>query len=73
MTFGSLIKSCRENRGWSLRTVAEKMNNTVTFTTVEAWEKGKHQPRLNHAADLARIYNISLDTVMGLNNGTAAS
>ena len=68
-TFGPLIKSCRVNRGWTYRKAALEASRTgvtMTYNTIRQYEEQEHIPRLDKAAALARVYGISLDTLMGL-------
>ena len=64
-SFGPDIRAARLARGWSLRTVAN-LAGGMAFTSVEDFEKGTHQPRLDKAIRIAKVLGLSIDKMAGL-------
>ena len=58
----NLIK-LRKKQGYSQQDVAELLS--VTRQTISNWECDKASPALNQAAELAKIYHVSLDDIAG--------
>jgi len=51
--FPSLVKEIRVARGLTQEQLARELN--VTFSTVNCWENGRHQPIRAHASMLLRV------------------
>lgn len=57
------IKELREKGGLTLRQVAKSMN--VSAATVLNWENGIHEPSIAELIQLADLFQVSLDTLVG--------
>lgn len=53
------LRSARVNAKKTVKEVAEKLQ--VTTQTVYNWEQGITQPKMQHAQQLAELYNIRVD------------
>ena len=75
--FRERIKQEREQRGWSQAALAEKLkgNGLKGFyaTTVAKVESGERAVRIDEAAALADLFDVSVDALMGRNPGGQTS
>jgi putative transcriptional regulator len=55
------IKVLRAERDWSQQVVADKLN--VSRQTVNAIERGKYDPSLPLAFDLAQLFNCTIEDI----------
>lgn len=62
------IKQLRENAGYSQSVLAKKLN--VTRSAVNAWEMGLSVPTTQYVADMARLFRVSADYLLGLSTET---
>lgn len=60
---GSRLADLRKRNGYSQETLAEKMG--VSRQAVSKWERGESNPDTDTLIDLARLYSVSLDTLVG--------
>lgn len=60
---GEKLMILRKKFGYSQQDVADKLS--VTRQTISNWECGQGAPALDKAAELAKIYQISLDDLAG--------
>lgn len=60
---GEKLVSLRKKYGFSQQELADKLS--VTRQTISNWECGQGAPALDKAAELAKIYHISLDDLVG--------
>lgn len=60
---GEKLTALRKRCGYSQQELAEKLS--VTRQTISNWECGQGAPALDKAAELAKIYQISLDDLVG--------
>ena len=58
------IKEARELAGLSQKELAEKIG--VAPNTFHGYESGKHDPKSNLLADIARVCGVSVDFLLGL-------
>lgn len=58
------LVALRKKQGYSQQEIAERLS--VTRQTISNWECGQGAPALDKAAELAAIYQISLDELAGL-------
>ena len=58
------LVAIRKKQGYSQQEIADRLS--VTRQTISNWECGQGAPALDKAADLAAIYQISLDELAGL-------
>ena len=62
------IKQLRENAGFSQAVLAKKLN--VTRSAVNAWEMGLSVPTTQYVVDMAKLFRVSTDYLLGLSNET---
>lgn len=60
------IKSLRETNKWTQTQLAKKLN--ITRASVNAWEMGISNPSTEYIVELAKIFDVSADYLLGLNN-----
>ncbi len=58
------IRELRESEGLSQTQLAELLG--VHMNTVGNWEDGTSEPRSSNLADMASLFNCSVEHVMGL-------
>ena len=63
MTLGELIKKARQNAGYTQRELAEKAN--VATVTLQQYERGVRQPRLEQLHRIADALNVSVAYLEG--------
>lgn len=61
---GETIKRLREDAGFSQSALAKKLN--VTRSAVNAWEMGLSAPTTQYVVDMARLFRVSSDYLLGL-------
>lgn len=64
------LMALRKKSGFSQQELADKLS--VTRQTISNWECGQGAPALDKAAELAAIYGISLDDLIGNQVGIVA-
>ncbi|MBQ9490049.1 MAG: helix-turn-helix transcriptional regulator [Lachnospiraceae bacterium] len=57
------IRKYRKDRGMTQEDLAEKLN--LTLGTISKWERGSSEPELSYLMQLAQIFHISLDALIG--------
>lgn len=60
---GEKLITLRKKHGYSQQELADKLS--VTRQTISNWECGQGAPALDKAAELARIYHLSIDDLVG--------
>lgn len=63
------IKELRERSGLSQSALAKKVG--VTRSAVNAWEMGLSIPTTQYVAELAQLFRVSADYMLGLDNTEA--
>ena len=63
------IKELRERAGLSQTALAKKVG--VTRSAVNAWEMGLSIPTTQYVAELAQLFHVSADFMLGLDNTEA--
>lgn len=63
---GQRIQELRGGRGWSQVEVARRLG--VTKQTVSNWENGNIQPSVDMLVRLAKLFQVSADYLLGLDN-----
>ena len=63
-TFGKALKELRESNSLSQRKLGEDLG--VCNQTVSFWESGQREPDLDMIVAIAKYFNISIDTLLGL-------
>ena len=65
-TFCKRIKELRLEHGFTQKELAEKLS--TTNSAVCDWEKGRTQPDLAMLADIAKLFDVSSDYLLGLSD-----
>lgn len=55
------IQELREEREWTQVDLATKVG--VSVGTVYNWERGKYEPRVTQFRQIAKIFEVSMDTI----------
>ena len=58
------IKALREVRGWTQAELARRMN--MTRNGINSWEQGLSMPSPQSLVDLARLFSVSTDYLLGV-------
>lgn len=66
-TFGQILREKRNERGWTLVQLAEKVG--VIRNTITNWEHGYNLPNIYTCIDLADIFDCTLDELVGRSRG----
>jgi transcriptional regulator with XRE-family HTH domain len=61
-----MIKSLRENAGYSQSQLAKKLD--VTRSSVNAWEMGLSTPTTPYIVEMAKLFHVSTDYILGIHN-----
>lgn len=64
---GDKIKELRERSGISQSELAKRLN--VTRSSVNAWEGGLSAPTAAYLVELAKLFHVSTDYLLGLEAG----
>ena len=64
MNFAEHLMTLRKQRGWSQEELGNQIG--VTRQTVSKWEMGQSTPELEKLVELARLFNMSIDRLVGL-------
>ena len=65
------IKALREARGWTQAELARRMN--MTRNGINSWEQGLSMPSPPCLVDLARLFSVSTDYLLGVENYSAVN
>ncbi len=65
------IKKLREAKGWTQSELGRKMK--VTRASVNAWEMGISNPSTDYLVDLAKIFDVSSDFLLGLKESSTVN
>ena len=60
------IKAWREARGWTQAELARRMN--MTRNGINSWEQGLSMPSPPSLVDLAKLFSVSTDYLLGVEN-----
>ncbi|KRN04716.1 helix-turn-helix domain-containing protein [Holzapfeliella floricola] len=63
MDVADRLKTIRQQRKWSQEELAKKLY--VTRQTISRWETGTREPTLSALKDIAEVYQISLEELLG--------
>lgn len=69
-TFGSRLREAREAKGVSVLALAGLTE--IQPRTIERWEEGLHDPKIEDAAKVAAALGVSLDALAGLEGEAVA-
>ncbi len=61
------IRTLRDNAGMSQAQLAKKLD--VSRSAVNAWEMGFSAPTTQYIVAMARLFHVSADYILGLENG----
>lgn len=61
---GDTIRGLRERVGYSQAELARKLS--ITRSSVNAWESGLSAPTAAYIVDLAKLFHVSSDFILGL-------
>lgn len=64
-----MIKSLREDAGFSQSQLAKKLD--VTRSSVNAWEMGLSTPTTHYIVELAKLFHVSTDYILGIEKNRA--
>lgn len=62
--FAQRLSECRKARGWTAEELAKQMG--VSHSSVANWELDYFQPRIDVLVMLAKLFNVSTDWLLGL-------
>lgn len=62
------ISNARKTKKWTQKDLADALN--VNLKNVSRWELGSSAPSFDAAIELAKVLNVSLDYLGGLDNST---
>ena len=65
------IKELREKSGYSQSQLAKKLD--VTRSSVNAWEMGLSTPTTQYIVALCKLFHVSADYILGIENGLTFS
>lgn len=65
------IKDLRQARGWTQADLARRLG--VTRNGVNSWEQGLSMPSPASLVDLARLFSVSTDYLLGVENLTTVN
>lgn len=63
------IKTLRISNDWTQSTLAKKLG--ITRSSVNAWEMGISVPSTSYIVELAQIFHVSTDYLLGLNQNVS--
>lgn len=64
MKFARRFRGLRAEKGWTQREVANLLG--VSPTTVASWEQEKNNPGLDTLVEIAHLFDVSVDYLLGL-------
>ena len=65
------IKFLREQKGLTQTALAQKLN--ITRASVNAWEMGISTPSTQYIVELAKIFDVSADYLLGINSSACVN
>ena len=66
-----IIKELREQRGMTQAALSKQLG--ITRSSVNAWEMGISVPSTQYIVELANIFKVSTDYLLGINNTAVIS
>lgn len=61
--FKDILRELRLSRGWSQSDFAKRINSTKS--TVSNWEQGTRVPKLEKLMEVAKVFNVDANTLIG--------
>lgn len=68
MEFGKFFKECRKQAGLTQMEVANKLH--IQQSNISDWEKNISRPCYEYLIELAKIYDVTLYELLGLDEAT---
>ena len=68
MVIGDKIRELRENAGYSQAELARRLS--VTRSSVNAWESGLSTPTAVYIVELAKLFRVTSDYLLGLDTSS---
>ncbi len=68
--FKDILKSIRKERGMTQRDVYELLN--ISANGYASWEQGRTEPDINTIKKLCKIFDVSADYLLGLEDESGA-
>ena len=65
-TLGDKVRKLREQKGWTQADLARKLE--LTRASVNAWEMGISVPSTRCIVELAQLFHVSTDLLLGLHS-----
>jgi len=65
------MKQIREEKGYTLQQVADKLS--LTRASISLYENGKRQPSTQILLALSKLYNVSIDYLLGNSTNSVAT
>ncbi len=65
--FGEKIKELRQLKGWSQKTLAEKIEQAQS--AIVYWERNECEPTISSLKRLCEVFDVSADYLLGLTDG----
>lgn len=63
MRFQERLKELRTEKGWTQKVLAQKLS--VSDDCVFFWEKGRSEPSLQQVLDIAELFDVTTDFLLG--------
>lgn len=63
---GMRLRELREEKGWSLERLAVLLDNKYSSSVLGKHERGERHPKRKCLEDLAKVYNVDLNYLLGL-------
>ncbi len=63
MEFSKIFRELRLEKNLTQSEIAAKLN--MTQTTISSWEKGKREPTMDGLLNIAALYDVSTDYLLG--------
>jgi transcriptional regulator with XRE-family HTH domain len=65
---GAKLRALREDKGWSLQSVARRLDPPISLQRLAAWEGAEYAMTVDRIEELARLYGVHPAEVLGYDN-----
>jgi transcriptional regulator with XRE-family HTH domain len=65
---GAKLRALREDKGWSLQSVARRLDPPVSHQRLAAWETAEYMMTVDRIEELAILYGVHPAEVLGHDN-----